>query len=83
MLAWSQSDDLWLRRSAIIGQVGLKGKADLELLDACIRPALDSKEFFLRKAIGWALRDHAWSDPSWRAARCFCPKVRPSPSLSA
>ena len=35
---------------------------DLDLLYACIEPSLDSKEFFLRKAIGWALREYAWTD---------------------
>jgi 3-methyladenine DNA glycosylase AlkD len=63
MLDWSRSDDLWKRRSAVICQVGLKERTDLELLYACIEPALDSKEFFLRKAIGWALRQYARTDP--------------------
>jgi 3-methyladenine DNA glycosylase AlkD len=63
MLAWSQSDDLWKRRSAILCQLTFKKDTDLELLYAAIEPALASKEFFLRKAIGWALRQHAWTDP--------------------
>lgn len=63
MLAWSRSDDLWKRRSAILCQLPFKDATDLELLYACIEPALDSKEFFLRKAIGWALREYAWTDP--------------------
>jgi len=63
MLAWSRSDDLWKRRSAILCQLTFKKDTDLELLYATIEPALDSKEFFLRKAIGWALRQYAWTDP--------------------
>jgi 3-methyladenine DNA glycosylase AlkD len=63
MLAWSRSDDLWKRRSAILCQLRFKGDTDLGLLYACIEPALSSKEFFLRKAIGWALRAYAWIDP--------------------
>jgi 3-methyladenine DNA glycosylase AlkD len=63
MLAWSRSDDLWKRRSSIICQVGLKGSTDLDLLYRCLEPNLPSKEFFLRKAIGWALREYAWTDP--------------------
>jgi len=59
MLAWSRSDDLWKRRSAILCQLTFKKDTDLELLYATIEPALDSKEFFLRKAIGWALRQYA------------------------
>ena len=64
MLAWSRSDDLWKRRSAILCQLTFKEDTDLELLYATIEPALDSKEFFLRKAIGWALRQYACTDPN-------------------
>ena len=63
MLAWSRSDDMWKRRSAILCQLTFKKATDLELLYAVIEPALSSKEFFLRKAIGWALRQYAWTDP--------------------
>jgi 3-methyladenine DNA glycosylase AlkD len=64
MLRWSKSEDMWKRRTSIICQVAAKDKIDLELLYACIEPSLPSKEFFLRKAIGWALRQHAWRDPA-------------------
>jgi 3-methyladenine DNA glycosylase AlkD len=63
MLAWSRSDDLWKRRAAILCQLGFKRETDTALLYACIEPALGSREFFLRKAIGWALRQYAWTDP--------------------
>jgi 3-methyladenine DNA glycosylase AlkD len=63
MRAWSRSDDLWKRRSAILCQLTFKKDTDLGLLYATIEPALASREFFLRKAIGWALRQHAWTDP--------------------
>ena len=64
MLAWSRDADLWKRRSAILCQLRFKAKTDLELLYACIEPSLASREFFLRKAIGWALRQYAWTDPA-------------------
>lgn len=64
LLGWSRSDDMWLRRSAIICQVSSKKKTDLELLYACIEPSMAEKDFFLRKAIGWALRAYAWVDPA-------------------
>ena len=64
MLSWARCDDLWKRRAAILCQLGFKGDTDLDLLYACIEPALGSKEFFLRKAIGWALRQYAWTDPA-------------------
>jgi 3-methyladenine DNA glycosylase AlkD len=63
MLAWAGCGDLWKRRSAILCQLGFKRDTDLDLLYACIEPALGSKEFFLRKAIGWALRQYARTDP--------------------
>jgi 3-methyladenine DNA glycosylase AlkD len=60
---WAMSEDLWKRRSAILAQLGFKGDTDLKLLYDCMRPSLGRPEFFLRKAIGWALRQHAWTDP--------------------
>ncbi len=62
MLSWSKSRNLWKRRTAIICQLGFKAETDLELLYACINPSLGSREFFLQKAIGWALRQYAWTD---------------------
>jgi 3-methyladenine DNA glycosylase AlkD len=59
---WAVSDDLWKRRSAILAQLGFKGNTDLKLLYDCMRPSLQRPEFFLRKAIGWALRQYAWTD---------------------
>ena len=64
MLTWSKSDHLWKRRSSIICQLGSKAQTDLDLLYACIEPSLESREFFLQKAIGWALRQHARTNPT-------------------
>jgi 3-methyladenine DNA glycosylase AlkD len=63
ILAWARCGDLWKRRSAILCQLGSRERTDVALLHACIGPSLDSREFFLRKAIGWALRQHARTDP--------------------
>lgn len=63
MLEWSRSDDMWKRRSSIICQMFFRESTDLKLLYACIRPYISSREFFLRKAVGWALRQVAWHDP--------------------
>jgi 3-methyladenine DNA glycosylase AlkD len=60
---WAVCEDIWKRRSAILAQLGFKSDTDLKLLYDCIRPSLDRPEFFLRKAIGWALRQYAWTDP--------------------
>jgi 3-methyladenine DNA glycosylase AlkD len=63
LLAWSRGDDAWLRRTSIICQVGFKRATDQALLYACIEPSLSERGFFLRKAIGWALREYAKAEP--------------------
>ncbi len=60
---WATNDDFWLRRSAILAQLHFKADTDLALLYDCIRPSLGRSEFFLRKAIGWALRQYARTNP--------------------
>jgi 3-methyladenine DNA glycosylase AlkD len=62
---WAVDEDLWLRRTAIICQVGRKGRLDQDLLADVIEPNLADRDFFIRKAIGWALRDHARVAPDW------------------
>jgi 3-methyladenine DNA glycosylase AlkD len=59
------SGNFWLNRSAIIHQLTYGNQTDTELLSRSIRPHLSSKEFFLRKAIGWALRQYARTNPDW------------------
>lgn len=64
MRRWARSrDSLWKRRAAILSQLHFKAGTDLALLYACIEPNLADRDFFLRKAIGWALRQYAWTDP--------------------
>jgi 3-methyladenine DNA glycosylase AlkD len=62
---WSTDGDLWIRRTAIISQLGRRDRVDHGLLEQVIAPNLADREFFLRKAIGWALRDYARVDPDW------------------
>lgn len=62
MLSWCRSKNLWKRRASILCQLGFKAETDLDLLYACIEASLTSREFFLQKAIGWALRQYAWTD---------------------
>ena len=60
---WVRHRNMWLRRSRIICQLGRKHRTDVErLFSACAELAPES-EFFIRKAIGWALRDYARTDP--------------------
>lgn len=60
---WSRDDDMWKRRAALIAQLRLKKRTDEKLLFALIAPSLASTEFFLRKAIGWALREYSKTAP--------------------
>jgi 3-methyladenine DNA glycosylase AlkD len=62
---WIHSPDFWLNRTAIIHQLHYKKNTDTELLLACIRPHLGSSEFFIQKAIGWALRHYSRTNPEW------------------
>ena len=65
MRGWARSDSLWVRRAAILCQVGTRERLDQDLLTDVIEPNIDDRDFFARKAIGWALRDHARTDPQW------------------
>ncbi|EOD65422.1 DNA alkylation repair protein [Amycolatopsis vancoresmycina] len=65
MRAWAADTDLWRRRTAIICQVGAREETDTDLLRHAIEPAIAEPEFFLRKGIGWALRDYAKTAPDW------------------
>lgn len=56
---WIESDNLWLQRTAIIFQMKFRDKIDEQLLYDMILRRMGETDFFIRKAIGWALREHA------------------------
>ncbi|WP_281225240.1 DNA alkylation repair protein [Flavobacterium aquiphilum] len=60
---FSNSDNMWLNRSAILFQLGYKGKTNFELLKSICENHKSSTEFFIQKAIGWALREYAKTNP--------------------
>jgi len=60
---WRKSDNFWLRRTCILFQLNYKEETDFPLLCDIIRENLGSEEFFINKAIGWALRQYARTDP--------------------
>ena len=62
---WSRDPDRWRRRAAVIAQIGSRDATDTALLAECILANVDDADFFLRKGIGWALREHAKTDPDW------------------
>jgi len=59
---WRASKNIWLRRTAILFQLDYKAETNFDLLCEIIRENLGSKEFFINKAIGWALRQYAYTD---------------------
>jgi 3-methyladenine DNA glycosylase AlkD len=77
MLKWSVDADRWRRRTSIICQLGFKANTDVDLLEACVDANVDDPDFFLRKGIGWALREFAKTEPGW--VRAF---VEARPGLS-
>ena len=78
MRVWATDPDMWVRRSAIICQLQHKADTDLDLLTDVIEANQEDSEFFIRKAIGWALRDYARTDGDW--VRAF---VQGHPDLSS
>jgi 3-methyladenine DNA glycosylase AlkD len=65
LLAWSADADFWFRRSSITAQLAAKSGTDTTLLARVIEANMADTEFFIRKAIGWALREYAKTDPTW------------------
>lgn len=65
MLDWSKDPDKWVRRVAIEHQLLRKDKMNTQLLSQILENNLDSDEFFINKAIGWALRDYSKTNPDW------------------
>ena len=77
---WRKSENFWLRRVTLLFQLNYKDETDFDLLRELIRENLGSKEFFINKAIGWALRQYARTDPE--AVRRFVAEM-PLQPLSA
>ena len=61
--AWIGDQDMWLRRSALLSQIHHKGDTDVRRLFGYCRQAASETAFFIRKAIGWALRDYSTTAP--------------------
>lgn len=60
---WSQGENIWKRRTAMLAQLKFKERTDFQLLTELIEPSIQEKDFFLRKAIGWVLREYSKTDP--------------------
>jgi 3-methyladenine DNA glycosylase AlkD len=65
LLRWATDPDRWRRRTAVICQVSAKEETDRVLLTSAVEANIGDPDFFLRKGIGWALRDYARTAPDW------------------
>ena len=65
LLEWSLDENIWLKRIAIDHQLLRKEKTNTELLEKILKNNLGQTEFFINKAIGWALRDYSKTNPNW------------------
>lgn len=65
MLEWSKDSNIWLKRVAILYQLSLKDKVDKQVLERILVNNLGDNEFFINKAVGWALRDYSKFNPEW------------------
>ena len=74
---WAVDEDMWKRRTAIIAQIARKGGTDAQLLFDCIEPNRGDREFFIRKAIGWALREYCKVDPDGVERYCATHELNP------
>jgi 3-methyladenine DNA glycosylase AlkD len=71
---WATDERLWVRRIALVFQVGRREAVDLSLLFAACEANLRDRDFFMRKGIGWGLRDAARTHPD--AVRAFVAQHR-------
>lgn len=62
---WLHSDNIWLQRSALLFQLKYKSRLDTTLLKSVIKYLHNSNEFFIKKAIGWILREYSKTNPEW------------------
>lgn len=62
---WINEKNIWLKRISILFQLKYKVETDTEFLSDAILANCGTKEFFVNKAIGWALREYSKTDPEW------------------
>lgn len=65
MLAWSREENIWVQRIAILYQLRFKEKTNTTQLEQILLNCVGTNEFFINKAIGWALREYSKTNPDW------------------
>ncbi len=74
---WNRGENIWLQRTSLLFQKKYKSETDTKLLSGYIKHLATSEEFFIRKAIGWILREYAKTNPAW--VKDFVDKYKLSP----
>lgn len=65
IIDWSKDENLWIRRSTILYQLKYKENVDTNILERVIRNNKEDNDFFIRKAIGWMLREYSKTNKEW------------------
>ena len=65
LVEWSEAPSFWVRRAALLAHLHHREQTNTELLTETILKLAHEKEFFIRKAIGWVLRDYSYANPQW------------------
>lgn len=65
ILNWSTDENMWIRRTAILYQLKYKQDTDRNILEKVIKDNIEDEEFFIRKAIGWVLREYSKTNKDW------------------
>ncbi|MCJ0574724.1 DNA alkylation repair protein [Enterococcus cecorum] len=65
MLAWSREENIWVQRIAILYQLRFKERTNTTQLEQILLNCVGTNEFFINKAIGWALREYSKTNPDW------------------
>ncbi len=65
LIDWSDDDNFWIRRASLLAHLKHKEKTNTKLLASTILKLSQEEEFFIRKAIGWVLRQYSYTDPNW------------------
>lgn len=77
ILSWAESDNIWLARVGVLFQLKYKENTDTELLKLIIIKNSNSEEFFITKAIGWALREYSKTNKEWVKSFLECNALQP------
>ncbi|WP_338778117.1 DNA alkylation repair protein [Metabacillus sp. FJAT-52054] len=74
---WIKHESMWVKRTALLYQLKYKEKTNKKKLAEYICSMSDSNEFFIQKAIGWALREYSKTDPDWVIAFTSAEELKP------